>query len=249
MFTGTFTLLLHLGRSHATWALQAVRPEEIAVTLSPLPPTQQTIRTHACHSRRSIAGAFIGLVTLLSAVLNTNSIADEPAIKVTDESFKCITEMTPVRHFYVDNLHGNLAATVAVATAGQGDYPEGSVVQLMPNEVMIKQQMGFNPATRDWEFFFIDVSKDGSKIYKRGFADVNNRLGLNCFTCHVKARPEFDFICEQDHGCDPIPVTRAMFGALQRTDPRCRGSDQVSAEDAEALRQLSEIVNALTEKK
>jgi hypothetical protein len=206
-------------------------PEEIAVTLSPLPPTQQTIRTHASSSRRNVAGALIGLVSLLSGAHIASSIADEPAVKVTDESFKCITEMTPMRHFYVDNLHGNLAATVAVATAGQGDYPEASVVQLMPNEVMI------------------DVSKDGSKIYKRGFADVNNRLGMNCFTCHVKARPEFDFICEQDHGCDPIPVTRAMFGALQRTDPRCKGSDQVSAEDAEALRQLGEIVKALTEKK
>jgi hypothetical protein len=224
-------------------------PEEIAVTLSPLPPTQQTIRTHASSSRRNVAGALIGLVSLLSGAHIASSIADEPAVKVTDESFKCITEMTPMRHFYVDNLHGNLAATVAVATAGQGDYPEASVVQLMPNEVMIKQQKGFNPATRDWEFFFIDVSKDGSKIYKRGFADVNNRLGMNCFTCHVKARPEFDFICEEDHGCDPIPVTRAMFGALQRTDPRCKGSDQVSAEDAEALRQLGEIVKALTEKK
>jgi len=152
------------------------------VTLSPLTPPQQTLRIHACSTRRALAGALIGLVSLLSGA---HSIADEPAVKVTDESFKCITEMTPVRHYYVDNLHGDLAATVAVATAGQGDYPEASVVQLMPNEVMIKQQKGFNPVTRDWEFFFIDVSEDGSKIYKRGFADVNNRLGLNCFTCHV----------------------------------------------------------------
>ena len=113
---------------------------------------------------------------------------------------------------------------------------------------MIKQQEGFSPATRDWEFFYIDVSHDGSKIFRRGFVDVNNRLGMNCFTCHVKARPQFDFICEQDHGCDPIPVTRAMFGALQRTDPRC-GNKEVSAEDAEALQQLAAIVKALTEKK
>jgi hypothetical protein len=206
-----------------------------------LPPTERTIRTHVSPGPRSVAGAIIGLISLLSAVHITNSIADEAAVKVTDESFKCMTEMTPVRHFYVDNLNGNLAATVAIATAGQGDYPEGSVVQLMPNEVMIKQQKGFNPATRDWEFFYIDVSKDGSKIYRRGFADVNNRLGLNCFTCHVKARPEFDFICEQDHGCDPIPVTRAMFGALQRTDPRCKGSEHVSEADAAALKQLFEL--------
>jgi len=27
----------------------------------------------------------------------------EPKVKVDDKSFKCITDMTPVRHFYVDN--------------------------------------------------------------------------------------------------------------------------------------------------
>jgi len=169
----------------------------------------------------------------------------EPKVKVDNTSFKCITDMTPVRHFYVDNLLGNLEGTVAVAKAGTGDYPEGSVLQLMPNEVMIKQQKGFNPATRDWEFFWIDVDKDGSKIFTRGFAEVNNRFGLNCFTCHVKAREEFDFVCEQGHGCDPIPVTRAMFGALQRTDPRCKNQKEVSAEDTQALKDLGEIVKAL----
>lgn len=198
-------------------------------------------------------GLATGLVSAaLSLMLCTHALdssGGEPKVKVTDESFKCITEMTKVRHFYVDNLAGNLPATVAVATKGSGDYPEGSVVQLMPNEVMIKQQKGYSPATRDWEFFWIDVDKNGSKIYTRGFAEVNNRFGLNCFTCHVKARPEFDFVCETEHGCDPIPVTKAMFGALQRTDPRCKGSDQVSAEDTEALRQLGELVKALTEKK
>lgn len=175
--------------------------------------------------------------------------AADTKIVVDDNTFKCITDMTPVRHFYVDNLAGNLDATVKVATAGKGDYPVGSVLQLMPNEVMIKHEAGYNPATRDWEFFYIDVSKDGSKIYKRGFAEVNNRLGLNCFTCHVKAEPQYDFVCETGHGCDPIPVTRAMFGALQRTDPRCKNNGPVSAEDKEALNQLGEIVKALTEKK
>ena len=202
------------------------------------------------HRRWSIgAEAVTVALSLLLCTHALDSSGGEPKVKVTDESFKCITEMTKVRHFYVDNLLGNLGATVAVATAGAGDYPEGSVVQLMPNEVMIKQQKGYSPATRDWEFFWIDVDKNGSKIYTRGFAEVNNRFGLNCFTCHVKARPEFDFICETEHGCDPIPVTKGMFGALQRTDPRCKGSDQVSAEDAEALRQLGELVKALTEKK
>jgi len=50
----------------------------------------------------------------------------QPKVKVDDSSFKCITEMTPVRHFYVDNLLGNLAETVAIAQVGKGEYPEGS---------------------------------------------------------------------------------------------------------------------------
>ena len=186
--------------------------------------------------------SLVGLTTTLS-------MAEEPKIKVDDNSFKCISEMTPVRHFFVDNLAGNLEGTVAVANAGTGDYPEGSVVQLMPNEVMVKQQKGFSPATRDWEFMWIDVDKNGSKIFTRGAAEVNNRFGLNCFACHVKAKPEFDFICETERGCDPIPVTKAMFGALQRTDPRCPGSDQVSEADQMALKELGEIVKTLTEKK
>ena len=158
---------------------------------------------------------------------------------------KCITDMAPVRHFYVDNLLGNLEGTVAVAKAGTGEYPEGLVVQLIPNEVMIKHEKGFNAATRDWEFFFIDVDKDGSKILRRGFAEVNNRFGQNCFVCHAEAKAEFDLICEQDHGCDPIPVTRAMSDALQRTDPRCKNQQPVSAEDAQALKDLGEVFKAL----
>ncbi|MBC7602598.1 MAG: hypothetical protein H7255_08065 [Ramlibacter sp.] len=153
--------------------------------------------------------------------------------------------MKPVRHFYGDNLFGNLDATVAVAEKGSGDYPVGTVLQLVPNEVMVKRPRGLNPVTRDWEFFLIDVSEQGSKIYKLGFAGVNNHFGGNCFACHVKARPDFDFICEQDHGCDAVPFTRAMFGAVQRPDSRCKSSAPMSAQDKEVLAQLGELVKSL----
>jgi hypothetical protein len=198
-------------------------------------------------SRPVISTLLVLLATMCSFVATAQAAdnATEPKVKVDDNSFKCITDMTPVRHFYVDNLLGNVEATVAVASAGKGDYPEGSVLQLMPNEVMVKQQKGFNPETRDWEFFYIDVDNNGSKIFKRGFSEVNNRLGLNCFACHSQAKPEFDLVCEQDHGCAPIPVTRAMFGALQRTDPRCRNQKPVSPEDAQALKDLDEVVKSL----
>ena len=165
---------------------------------------------------------------------------------ITEKSFHCMTDMTRVRHFYIDNLAGNLKGTVRVAESATGGiYPVGSVVQLVPTEVMVKREKGFNPVTHDWEFFELDVAKNGSKIRTRGFVEVNNRFGGNCFACHIKARPEWDLVCDSSHGCDPIPITHNMMGALQRTDPRCKNQVPVSAEDAAALAQLGEIVRTL----
>jgi hypothetical protein len=182
---------------------------------------------------------FVGAVLLVSA--NDRPAADEQR-PIDAASFRCITSMTPVRQFYVDNLRGDLQGTLTAANSPTGAvYPPGSLIQLVPGEAMIKRDKGFNPATRDWEFFELDVSKDGTQIRKRGFADVVNRFGGNCFACHVVARPEWDLVCETGHGCLPIPLTRAMVGALQRTDPRCAPTP-LSPEDAEALEQLKRLL-------
>jgi len=156
------------------------------------------------------------------------AVADEEAadktaeLEITAESFRCLTEMTPVKHFYVDNLLGDVDATVAIAKSEDGGvYPPGSVVQLVPTEVMVKRQNGFNDLTKDWEFFELDVSSEGSSIRNRGFTDVVNKFGGNCFGCHIQARPEWDMICGKDHGCAPIPVTTEQIVALQQADPRC----------------------------
>lgn len=164
------------------------------------------------------------------------------AVKIDDSSFRCIRQMTPVRHFYVDNLLGNKEGTLAAANAPKGAvYPPGSVVQLVPTEVMVKRESGFSPATGDWEFFELEVSGAGSKIHKRGFAEVNNRFGKNCFACHVPAREPWDFICESGHGCEAIPIDHQMTGALQRSDPRC-GEPQLQDGDQTALWKLRAMV-------
>jgi hypothetical protein len=198
---------------------------------------------------QSASRAILKMAAGIAVLLVGPAVAAPPAapasFPISDASFKCMTEMTHVRHFYVDNLAGNLAATVKVAQAGTGDYPVGSVLQLVPNEVMVKREKGFNAVTHDWEFFDLNISPTSSTIRVRGFQDVNNRFGGNCFNCHVKARQEFDLVCDNSHGCDPVPFTRAMSGALQRTDPRCKNNPPVSAEDAAALGQLSAIVKAL----
>ncbi len=165
-------------------------------------------------------------IVLFVGLLSGRASAESAPLSVTASSFKCLSEMTPVRGFFVDNLGSELAATVAVASSSAGGtYPPGSVVQLVPTEVMIKREKGFSPATRDWEFFELDVSKSGSTIRKRGFVDVNNRFGKNCFACHVAARPEWDMICEKDHGCEKLPIPQHVIHALQKTDPRCKVSD------------------------
>jgi len=189
------------------------------------------------------AATLCGVALLLSTGHgNATDRAVDGDLQIDAKSFRCITKMTRVRHFYVDNLRGHLDATLAAANSTTGAvYPPGSVIQLVPGEAMVKRDKGFNTTTHDWEFFELDVSKNGTQIRKRGFADVVNRFGGNCFGCHVAARPEWDLVCEADHGCAPIPVTRAMIGALQRTDPRC-DNPELSPEDAEALNQLNQLV-------
>lgn len=167
--------------------------------------------------------------------------ADE--LVITDSSFSCIRDMNRVRTLYVSNLLGNDDATIAVAESKNGgEYPVGSVVQLVPTEVMVKRKKGFNVATKDWEFFELTVSKEGSKIDKRGFADVVNRFGGNCFACHIKAEPKWDLICETGHGCDPIPLTPDMISVIQKTDPRCKTNETLNAKEIEAAGILKKMM-------
>ena len=107
-------------------------------------------------SALSLANCFstilCGIVFSLSVgVGNAEDSADKGAIDA--KSFRCITEMTHVRQFYVDNLRGNLDATLAVANSATGGaYPPGTIIQLVPTEAMVKRDKGFNPVTHDWEF-------------------------------------------------------------------------------------------------
>lgn len=147
---------------------------------------------------------------------------------MTEDLFKCLTEMSKSGSgtFFVDNLLGNNAATesVAASTTG-GQYPPGSVISLVPTEVMIKHNPGWNAETNDWEFIELNVSAEGSTIVTRGTTNVVNRFGGNCFDCHKLARPEWDLICGTDHGCAPLPFDRTAIMGIQNADPRCVKED------------------------
>lgn len=170
------------------------------------------------------------LTFVFTSFFSLSAFAEE-VVEVSEDDFVCLTEMTPVRGFFVDNLLGDLDATLEVAKSSTGGvYPVGSVVQLVPTEVMVKRESGYNQVTKDWEFFELDVSDKGSTIKVRGAFEVVNKFGGNCFACHVKAEPQWDMICEQEHGCDPITLpngkilSQEMIKHVQKTDPRCVAS-------------------------
>lgn len=190
------------------------------------------------------AAAFVcgTLLLSLAGICAAEDSAVKAKVVVDAKSFRCITEMHQVRQMYVDNLLGNVDATLAVANSPTGGtYPPGSVIQLVPVEAMVKLDKGASPETNDWEFFNLGVSKDGTQITSRGFAKLQGAHGGFCFGCHSNSKPQWDLVCEADHGCVAIPVTRPMAGALQRTDPRCKNAP-LSAEDAAALKQLSDLL-------
>jgi len=178
-------------------------------------------------SLKAIKMAFLFCFSLI-AISQSNSQDSSKQLDVTEDLFKCLTEMTKssTGAFFVDNMLGDLAATVAVANSETGGiYPAGSIVSLVPSEVMIKHEAGWNEATDDWEFFELSVSEEGSEIAVRGTTEVVNQFGGNCFGCHTLARPEWDLICGTGHGCAPLPIDRETIANIQNSDPRCIKED------------------------
>ena len=140
--------------------------------------------------------------------------------------FMNLADMTPVRGYFINNRLGHLDEAVAVAeNADGGTYPVGTVIQLIPTEAMVKRAAGFSPDTNDWEFFRLDATAAGTTIVSRGGAEVVNAFtGSSCADCHGAAEPQFDFVCEDTHGCAPLPVPPDVITAIQQGDPRPRQS-------------------------
>jgi hypothetical protein len=184
-------------------------------------------------------GSAIGLAALLFVACGGGSKSSSPSstapasstttapaedAELSADDFPNINDMTKVDAHFIANFNGHLDEALAVARNPEGGrYPVGTLIQLVPQEAMVKRRAGFSPATNDWEFFFLDVSEKGTKIVTRGGADVVNRFGGSCAACHGFAEQRFDMVCGgTDHGCAPLPVGREIFAFLQRTDPRPR---------------------------
>jgi hypothetical protein len=157
------------------------------------------------------------------ASVATDAASSAAPITVSASDFDCIVNWQKVRGFRIKRIGGGpLSESLAVAnSATGGTYPPGTVLQLVPTEAMVKRERGFSPATKDWEFFFLDAQKSATTIRARGTTNVVNGFGGNCFDCHNQAQPQWDLICEQSHGCAPLPISSATIQSIQAGDPRC----------------------------
>ena len=135
--------------------------------------------------------------------------------------FECVLRWPQVNGAYrITNKLGHDALSVANDPSG-GTFPVGTIIQIVPTEAMVKRRAGFSAQTNDWEFFSLSVASSGTTIGARGTTDVVNAFGGNCLGCHMKAMPQYDFVCGTTHGCDPLPLTTQQLVSLQNSDPRC----------------------------
>jgi hypothetical protein len=178
----------------------------------------------ACGGDDSGGGADASTVdgTTADAPGSASDAAPGEDLDMQASDFECVLHWDKVRAFRITNKLGHTTEALAVAnnTSGGGAYPVGTIIQIVPQEAMVKRKAGWNPASGDWEFFALGVSASGTTINDRGNM-TKNAFGGECLGCHMKAMPQFDFVCETTHGCDALPISTAQLEQLQDQDPRC----------------------------
>ena len=167
-----------------------------------------------------------------SAAPTTGSVASSSTTADPNEDYEAkagdfvnVHDMTAVRGFFISNELGHLDEALKVVNdPNGGTYPVGTIIQLVPQEAMVKRKAGFAPDGGDWEFFQLTVTPTGTEIKQRGTGEIKNLFNQSCGACHMKADIKFDFVCEKSHGCDPLPMPDTFFKNLQDHDPRPRQS-------------------------
>jgi hypothetical protein len=161
------------------------------------------------------------LVAGLSFCMVSSVSAED--IVVTEQTFGCILDWPKVRNTYFKHSDPEKlkeAMRIFRDSVPDKQYPVGTILQLIPFEAMVKHPREKFPNTNGWEFFFLDVSKEGTRIKDRGERVVNLSQGVTCLSCHQPAA-RFDFVCEKGHGCAPIPFDDQKIAEIQKTDLRC----------------------------
>lgn len=163
------------------------------------------------YSRGAAASAALCL-----AVLGGTGLAQD----VPEAMAACISSGTKVRHTFIshsDPARLREAVRLFEAKAPDADYPEGTVIRMLPSEAMVKRAKTAFPGSNGWEYFVLGVTAEGTTVRARGEA-ASNRLGT-CQSCHVRAASA-DYLCGAGE-CGALPITEAQIGQMQAADPRC----------------------------
>ncbi|GEM_PF-5703768 len=110
-----------------------------------------------------------------------------------------------------------LAVALKAYEAKSTDYPEGTIVRMIPGEAMVKRTKAAFPQSNGWEYFALAVTPQGTTVKARGY-EASNGLGT-CQNCHSGAA-KGDYICASG-GCTAVPLTDERIVAIQKADPRC----------------------------
>ena len=188
------------------------------------------VKERRCDIRKLIAvwchvSPWVCTTTLLAVGLGVSMLPSASAqdITVSKQSFGCILDWPKVRNTrfkHADPEKLKEAMRIFRESVPDKEYPVGTILQLIPNEAMVKHPRERFPNTNGWEFFDLDVSEERTRIRDRGESVVNLSQGVTCLSCHQPAA-RFDFVCEKGHGCAPIPFDDQKIAALQKADRRC----------------------------
>jgi len=194
----------------------------------------------AIPGRQSLGGLMALLFAgVLAMPADAGDKRSAKTFQVQPEDLDCIVGWQQVRNFRITNVLGKnkLKKAIKVAERQRGRYPVGTIIQLIPFEVMVKHRRKFSPETSGWEFLTlqgfssfqldIDPATGNPIIDAQGTTEVTNFFNGNRFGCHSKADEQFDLVCERNHGCDSLGPLLSGLSAEQftnlalATDPRC----------------------------
>ena len=129
----------------------------------------------------------------------------------------CIANGTKVGHSYIEHPDAaKLKDALKAYESRTADYPEGTIIRMIPGEAMVKRAKGTFAQSNGWEYFALAVTPQGTTIRARGY-EAGNGLGT-CQNCHVNAKS--DYICASG-GCANVPLTDERLAQIQAADPRC----------------------------
>src|SRR5260370_24310870 len=86
---------------------------------------------------------------------------------ITEKSFGCVLDLPKVRNTRIQNPDPEKlkeAIRIFRDSVPNQEYPTGTILQLVPFEAMVKHTRDAFPNTNGWEFFFLTVSEQGTKI-------------------------------------------------------------------------------------